>query len=508
MNQQAAYLLREFFTATNWNSHDNSYASLTHSSRQLLDFAIPPGLHLQLSNKATDTFASTLNLSSLVPDAAPSYPSSTAPVLAPPVSPLLAGQLTYLYSSAPLHQTSTRRTVDHAERVRFKDVLQSYPLGSVPVKPELRGEALPTWQGGRRVDRNDYLLYGRLYAPSPRLDALYVRRLSPTLQTLVSLITVPSPAPPPTLSWESTDPAVSSAAAGENAPAATGPTSGPLARLSELEVKVQQDTGRWSAEYSYAVGDGMWGARGLYNFGRWGSGSAQAESSAAGESITSSPLPDDRDETSSGLEGRWSAGGEIYFSAQERSAGVSTGIRFTTLPPGVDSSSSTPPHQPPTTFTATLNPIMGQLSTAYAVQAGRDAALASRFDFNLYSYDADLTLGGEWYQRKSIARAKGKEKVEAEAVDVEAKETFDAFGRGVDEREERKKKRNTDAEDEVVGVLKVRASTNSDIAMLWEGRLGDFLVSLGLVANLRLATSRWGRVSPIRSVGVGISYWA
>ncbi|GAA5892049.1 hypothetical protein JCM6882_005678 [Rhodosporidiobolus microsporus] len=501
MNQQAAYLLREFFTATNWNSHDNNYASLTHSSRQLLDFVVPPGLHLQLSNKATDTFASTLNLSSLVPDAPPSYPPSTAPVLAPPVSPLLAGQLTYLYSSAPLHETSTRRSVDQAERIRFKDVLQSYPLGNVPVKPELREEALPTWQGGRRVDKNDFLLYGRLYAPSPRLDALYVRRLTPTLQTLVSLITVPSPAPPPTLSWESTDPAVSSST--EAAPASTGPTSGPLARLSELEVKVLQDTGRWSAEYSYAVGDGMWGARGLYNFGRWGSGTASTSTQAEAAESAPPEAAEEEDETSSGLKGRWSAGGEIYFSAQERSAGVSTGVRFTTLPPGADSSSS-PPHQPPTTLTATLNPIMGQLSTAYAVQVGRDAALASRFDFNLYSYDADLTVGGEWYQRRMPAKGKEREK---DGV-VEAAKTFDAFGRGVDEEEERRKKKNTDADDEVLGVLKVRASTNSDVAMLWEGRLGDFLVSLGLVADLRLATSRRGRLSPIRSVGVGISYWA
>lgn len=44
--------------------------------------------------------------------------------------------------------------------------------------------------------------------------------------------------------------------------------------------------------------------------------------------------------------------------------------------------------------------------------------------------------------------------------------------------------------------------------MTWEGRLGDFLVSLGLVADLKLASQSRGRVSPIRSVGVGISYWA
>lgn len=49
--------------------------------------------------------------------------------------------------------------------------------------------------------------------------------------------------------------------------------------------------------------------------------------------------------------------------------------------------------------------------------------------------------------------------------------------------------------------------TVQDLALLWEGRLGDFLVSAGIVADLRLASGKGGRVSPIRSVGVGIQYW-
>lgn len=43
---------------------------------------------------------------------------------------------------------------------------------------------------------------------------------------------------------------------------------------------------------------------------------------------------------------------------------------------------------------------------------------------------------------------------------------------------------------------------------MWEGRLGDFLVSLGVVADLRLASRSGGRTSPIRSVGIGIQYWS
>ncbi|GAA5969098.1 hypothetical protein JCM11641_007467 [Rhodosporidiobolus odoratus] len=508
-----AYLLREFFQATNWNAHDSHFSSLTHPSRQILDFAIPPGLQLSLASRPTNSFCSGLNLSSLVPDALPTYPPTPAPVLGPPVSPLLAGQLTYLFSSAPLHDTSTKRAAEQGDRIRFKDVVQSYPFGSVPVKPHLREESLPTWQGGQRVDKADFLLYGRLYAPSPRLDALYIHRLSATTQALVSLITVPSPTPPSILSWENTEAGAPSAAAAAAAAAAQGATSGPLARLSELEIKLQQDTGKWSTEYSYAVGDGLYGVRGLYNFGKWGDPDREPALSPIPPSLpaarTHSTLAPgegsdvaaaEEDEMPTGLKGRWSAGGEIYFSKQERSAGVSTGLRFTTIPETAGG-----PPQPPTTVTATLNPIMGQLSAAYAVQVGRDAALASRFDFNMYSYDADLTVGGEWFYRKKG----GKGKRERERLgEVPPGSTFDAFGRGIDGEEDKRKRKNNDAEDEVLGVLKARASTNSDLALLWEGRLGDFLVCAGLVADLRLASRSRGRVSPIRSVGVGISYWA
>lgn len=232
-----------------------------------------------------------------------------------------------------------------------------------------------------------------------------------------------------------------------------------------MELKVQQDTGRWSTEYSYAIGDGMWGARGLYNFGKWGKGGIEAMTtttphgevdSSRGSSGREKVIVDEEEDAPTGLKGRWSAGGEVYFSAQERSAGLSTGLRFSTIPESVGG-----PSQPPTTVTATLNPIMGQLSTAYAVMTSRDSSLASRFDFNMYSYDAELTVGGEWFQRR---KAKGKGKA-VESSEFETRETFDAFGRGTMEtsgtKAVSKRKQNNDAEDEVMAVLKVRASTNS-----------------------------------------------
>lgn len=372
----------------------------------------------------------------------------------------------------------------------------------------------------RHPGQTDKLLFGRLYFPEPRLDALYVHRLSARLQALVSLISVPSPSVSPPLTWASN---------------AEPPAPDPAERLSELEVKLQTDAGRWSSEYSYAVGDAMLGAKVFYNFAK--SPLPSLASSAAGmfadaashaederdsrdtglASSSSTSGGGDEEAVSTGLKGRWSAGGEVYFSAQERAAGLSTGVRFATLP-GTDD------YQSPTVITATLNPIMGHLSTAYAVRVDSDTALASRFDFNMYSYDAELSVGAEWFftRNKRHDAALG-------TTEQRPAEQFDAFGRGVDAEPTRLRTERVVTERKGPdSVLKFRASTNDasasfsndgsrtsqltamlqNMALLWEGRVGQCLVSAGMVADLRLATKQGGRRSPIRSVGLSVMYWA
>lgn len=603
----AASLLREYFHATNW-SLDNHYHNLTLPSRNLLDFPVPPGLNLALSHRPLPTFNSTLSLTTLAPSTPPLAPPDAATTSSSQHHnrELLTGQMTYIASSVPLSKTSTRRGARDQERISVQDVVQAFRVPAWPLRPDLRDDAREYWHRGSRYEQkgetrsagetflvvlgislihesshrnSDFLLYGKLYAPAPRLDALFIRRHSTTFQTLVSLITVPSPLPTPQLTWAAPDDVPGGDVQQQAVPP---PTSASAAtRMSELEVKLQQDHGRWSAEYSYAFGDSMWGARGMYNFGKWGSGLPPASPTVASDNLnapssyssssTADSLGSEKrqrvvdeadgdlegtDLVSTGLKGRWSAGGEVFFSAQERAAGVSTGIRFTTLPlePSSSSSSSSSsagavaspspqtPLQPPTTITATLNPIMGQLSTAYSVGgvgALGDTALASRFDFNWYSYDAEVTIGGEWFQRRKRLRARLAESDLATTttnlceddnarVSVPVRDSFDAFGRGTpvstasssevhgrrpldssaSSTSSNYNQHHDDDGDEVIGVLKARTSTNSDMSLLWEGRLGDFLVSLGVVADLRLTGSRRGnRVNPIRSVGVGIQYW-
>ena len=84
---------------------------------------------------------------------------------------------------------------------------------------------------------------------------------------------------------------------------------------------------------------------------------------------------------------------------------VSTGLRFTTLPPSLTPSSQ--PISPPTTLTLLYNPLIGFISSAYSAQVSPTVALSSRFGVNVYSYESDLSIGGEWW----IGRRRGKKDI-------------------------------------------------------------------------------------------------
>lgn len=78
---------------------------------------------------------------------------------------------------------------------------------------------------------------------------------------------------------------------------------------------------------------------------------------------------------------------------------VSTGLRFQTLPDT---------HSPPTVLVALLSPITGYLSGTYSATVARGLSLASRFEFNLFSYESVTTLGAEWAIHRGEQEEEGK----------------------------------------------------------------------------------------------------
>ncbi|RAL68647.1 hypothetical protein DID88_007357 [Monilinia fructigena] len=165
------------------------------------------------------------------------------------------------------------------------------------------------WHGGRRVDKCDTLLYGRLYLPQSTLEALYLRRFSPTQQVRITAV-----------------------------------SDSRLRNGGTILALHQYDTGKYSTETLYSTDGGLLGLRGLYNFG-------PDPRKEVPEPPKQMSRIDDK------FYGRFSAGAELYYGTLNKSGGVSVGGRFATLPAhkGI-----------PLTATLTLNPLMGNISSTYA----------------------------------------------------------------------------------------------------------------------------------------------
>ncbi|TIB95624.1 hypothetical protein E3Q18_03614 [Wallemia mellicola] len=377
------------------------------------------------------------------------------------ILPSLSGSLAYLASSIDLPK----------DKPSLHSLVHTFNISALPKKPEYD------------PSRKDQLLYGQLHLPSSRLHSLYTRRLSPQSQLLISSISHPRP------------------------PTREEP--------SEMYITYQKDQGNYASELSYSVADGMASASSLFHFGLIDKNYREnSESSISDNKVVSSKrIDDDPDgDGSTGLKGHFSLGGEIYASAQEKSAGVSTGLRFQTLPET---------QSPPTVLVALLSPITGYLSGTYSATIAKGLSVASRFEFNLYSYESVTTLGAEW----AIPRSRPDED---EYFDENLQEmvkphpeegTISLLNQGAASlaiQDVRHTNQNTTTKsstpiplsasaainenDPIQGYLKARMTTEKSITLQYAGRLKSMLVSLGLVADLS------NPHKPVQSIGLELQY--
>lgn len=117
------------------------------------------------------------------------------------------------------------------------------------------------------------------------------------------------------------------------------------------------------------------------------------------------------------------------------------------LPENASSSLITKPNGyagPPTTITAVFNPMMGHLSGAYASRVARNLTMGTRFDFNIYSYESEWTMGLEWWLRRTQQTSSAEQAIANDAK-ASGKGLLSPFAHN----------------DEVQGVVKVRASTKT-----------------------------------------------
>ena len=240
---------------------------------------------------------------------------------------------------------------------------------------------------------------------------------------------------------------------------------------------VQYDAAKHCTEYIYSTDSALLGVRGLYNLGpdppsALPISEALTDPTVAAVNEANTPATV---QAASSPHGRFSAGGEIYYGLLNKSGGLSTGIRFTTLPSHTGF---------PYTMTVTLNPLMGNLSSTYSVIACPMLALCSRFDFNVYSYESELQVGTELWRRRTKpafedinwARLKMGKEILPPTND----------GVGVDE--------------DLSGCLKARMDQRGGLAVMWEGRVKELLYSCGMTVDLK------GGQNMFKGVGFEVQY--
>ncbi|RWR00141.1 mitochondrial distribution and morphology protein 10 [Paecilomyces variotii] len=404
------YIQVAFADATNWN-RDNSYSSLTATAQSLLDFSTPERLRVHLSSLSTPQFATTYTLGTVG---------------------LIDGSVSYLFSTLPLNGTPSKSAL-----IPLRKLVPGYRQVQSPVAPVRDWGWDALLEGSIPVSKEEEaqkkatLLHATLHLPPPStLNALFLRRLSPTTQLSLALCSTRGP------------PMSKSA-----------PQASVLAQLSH-------DTGKYSNEYLFSTDNTLFGWRGLWNFGP-----DPREKKKHGSSPTPLSL--------------LSAGGEAYYSPVSSLVGMSTGLRFSTLPAATDGtgSSSSPISTFPYTLTLTLTPLTGSLSTTYSLRASPNLAFSSRFGFNVYSWESEMVAGCElWRRTRRVPPPPEDDGLEwaRPPVAVMSPTLSGATVMPDDQSPPHSQ------EEETESVVKIRVDQSWNVRILWEGRVKDLLVSAGV----------------------------
>ncbi|KAH6612337.1 hypothetical protein B0J18DRAFT_81980 [Chaetomium sp. MPI-SDFR-AT-0129] len=380
MREFMHYITNAFYGATGWND-DNTYKELNVTARELIDFPLPRGLRLTLSSLATPHFATSYQLGSIgVVDGSISYLHSTVPLTGVAARSDHIPLPALLRSYRRLHDLGSRNTgrwgvpkgegvVDGVEGVKAADLGVDTAAAATTNTPTAAASIpIPVSLASARgwLDQcGDSLFYGRLYLPQSLLEGLVVRRFSADLQVQLSAVSERS-----------------------------------LRNGGTLLGLIQYDRGKYGIEGLASTDGGLLGFRGLYNFGgdaspprspttgTPASGGTPTENNGSGNDQQTAATERERDR----IYGRFSAGGEVYYGTLNKSGGTSLGLRFATLPTHRGT---------PLTTTLTINPLMGNISATYAVLARDYCSLATRMEFNVYSYESEWAVGMElWSNRR------------------------------------------------------------------------------------------------------------
>ncbi|KAF9891785.1 Mitochondrial distribution and morphology protein 10 [Aspergillus nanangensis] len=407
------YIQLGFAEATNWN-RDNSYSSLTATTQSLLEFKIPERLRVHLSSLSTSHFATSYTLGTVG---------------------LIDGSVSYLYSTVPFD------TPSRSALIPLRKLAPGYRQVQAPIAPIDNWEwdtllnSVTSSSSSDNVAPKATLLHATMHMPPPTtLNALFLRRISPTMQLTLAICST------------------------------RGPPLSKSAPQASLLTQLSHDTGKYSNEYLFSTDNALFGWRGLWNFG---------------------PDPRNPKDTTTPRLSLLSAGAEAYYSPVSSLVGMSTGLRFSTLPAATDTSSSTststststPISTFPYTLTLTLTPLTGSLSTTYSLRASPNLAFSSRFGFNVYSWESEMVAGCELWRQ---SRPKLPADEEDDGLEWARRKLRMMDDSPVPAPPLHLTPPTEKEEEATESVIKIRVDQSWNVRLLWEGRVKELLVSAGV----------------------------
>ncbi|CUS20754.1 LAQU0S01e13916g1_1 [Lachancea quebecensis] len=147
-----------------------------------------------------------------------------------------------------------------------------------------------------------------------------------------------------------------------------------LANASVLTLYWQKDSGQNCQEWIASTNEGLLGYRILHNF-------------VGSQSKLNTSLYND-----SSL----SVGGELWFGVLNTTPACSTTLRYCTHSANTGK---------PLTLTLSWNPLFGHVSSTYSVKTSSGATFSSKYDFNLYSIESNLSFGCDLWRRGNIKQS-------------------------------------------------------------------------------------------------------
>jgi distribution and morphology protein 10 len=311
-------------------------------------------------------------------------------------------------------------------------------------------------------DWKNSLVYGRMYFPGSALEAMIIKRISNTTQLLLKCISNPN-----------------------------------LEKNGSMIVYLQKNTPTFLREFIYSTNESLFGFRCLYNFGM-NEGTPAIDHTQFTKKFDNSVM---------------SLGTEIWYAARTMLPGLSTAFRYSTT------STST---GKPLTMTLACNPILGHISSTYTVKTSVSSSFCSKYDFNIFSYASNLSLGFELYNYSQplklsehgddddVTQAPIPEKPSRNRIINVIQDSDDYFRINPNllpssNANVTRAFQNLVNESNFSSVVKCSTSLSDRVLkVLWEGRVKDFLVSAGVKVGINQSTGN----PELNRFGISFSYAA